>query len=163
MRRNTSTKIASIALISTVLTSLTTVNTVSSSNNCLIVVGIASKDFRCKKGDDAVAYPTHAGYQAMYNNNSDNYYNTANYIKTLLRDKYHVQDKNITMFSSDKATCVIIQYQQEIKGWNCTVFKCAVGFGENKDVALANAVSQKNTAVGIKVPYLEMTTFNCPE
>lgn len=132
-------------------------------DKCLIVVGIASKDFKCQKGDDKVAYPTHAGYQAVYHTNSDNYYNTANYVKTLLRDKFKVPDKNMTLYSSDKSTCVIISYRQEIKEWKCTVVKCAVGFGESKDAALANAVAQKNSLVGPKVPYLEMDTFNCPE
>jgi len=43
------------------------------------------------------------------------------------------------------------------------VVKCAVGFGESKGAALADAVAQKNSLVGPKVPYLGMDTFNCPE
>lgn len=160
MKRNSIKELISLFLLVSTLASITAFKT---KNNCLIVVGIASKDFKCKKGDDAVSFPSHVGYQALYQNNDDNYYNTANYVKALLREKYNVPDKNIIMYSSDKATCVVISYHQKIKGWQCTVAKCAIGFGENKDEALTDAIAQKNEAVGTKVPYLEMNTFSCPE
>jgi hypothetical protein len=131
--------------------------------NCLLVVGVASKDFTCKRGGEAVAFPNVVGYQGIYHNNNDNYYNTANYVKALLRDKFAVPDKNITLYSSEKSRCVLIQYRLENKEWQCTLCRFAVGFGNNEEEALADAVSQKTAAVGAKVPYLKMESMGCPE
>lgn len=131
--------------------------------NCLLVVGVASKDFACKRGGEAVTFPTVVGYQGMYHSNTDNYYNTANYVKSVLRDKFAVPDKNISIYSSEKSKCVLIQYQLDNKEWQCTLCKFAVGFGNNEEEALADAVAQKTAAVGAKVPYLKMESMGCPE
>lgn len=131
--------------------------------NCLIIVGVANKDFTCKRGNDAVAFPTVIGYQSIYRNSADDYYTTANYVKALLTNEYNISDKNITLHSSDKSKSVIIQYQLKMNDWSCRLSKCAVGFGESKEQALADAVAQKNAAVGPKVPYLKIGSTGCGE
>lgn len=131
--------------------------------NCLIVVGIATKDYTCKRSGQAVAFPTVIGYQSVYRSSSDEYYNTANYVKSMLYNKYKVSEKNITLYSSDKSKAVIIQYKHKIEDWNCYVYKFAVGFGESEEQALADAVAQKNAAVGTKIPYEKMGSTGCGE
>jgi hypothetical protein len=159
-------KVKPVARLLLLLTSLSLVSFKPEAKtpvNCLIVVGIATKDYTCKRSGQAVAFPTVIGYQSIYRSSSDEYYSTANYVKSLLATDYKVSEKNITLYSSEKSKSVIIQYRQKIEDWSCYVNKCAVGFGESEEQALADAVAQKNAAVGEKTPYLKLGSTGCGE
>lgn len=151
-----------LLLLLTTLTLVSFKSETKTSVNCLLIVGVAHKDLTCSRSDgNAVFFPTVLGSYSIYSRNPDNYYNNVTIVKNNLHRLYKVADKNITIHSSEMPEAVTIQYKQKAEGWNCYVYKFIVGFGETEEMALADAIKQKNDAVGESTPYTEKGTVSC--
>lgn len=98
------------------------------SQNCNIIIGIASSDKECTSGKQSIKFPDALGYQYVYTS-SINIEEIKKYIGQTLIDKYKIGDNNIVYYSSDKPIGVIIAYQRDIPAWKCSIMKYAVGFG----------------------------------
>ena len=115
-------------------------------DGCLIMVGIAYKDYTCNGGSVSSTFSNAAGYRYMTSGNTRDY-NTLNAdIHDNLTQNYQITRNNVSISSSSTSSvCVIIEYDKEISGWNCSLNRYAVGYGNSVQDAEAHAVRQKNS------------------
>ncbi len=111
----------------------------------LIMVGKAFKDKKCTSGSATSTFSDGAGYIISFDCASPfDYTGQQNKLKTDVATKYSVTSTNTSITtSSTKSTVVIIKYDKPISGWNCTVARYAVGFGNGLVEAQADAVKNK--------------------
>jgi len=105
----------------------------------LLMVGIGYGQKKCGSSSfsEAISYEY---YRDCF---GGNYSDITNRIKKQLYDSYGVDESNVSIKSSTKSYAVIVSYNKEIPGWGCSVKRYAVGFGNNYDEALQDAVSVK--------------------
>ncbi|WBV60836.1 hypothetical protein PFY12_01645 [Chryseobacterium camelliae] len=122
----------------------------------ILMIGIAYQQKKCGSSSfsDAVGYkPVPSCYGGTYST-------IENEIKADLSKWYNVNKSDVTIKASDKAFGAVISYYKEISGWNCSVKRFAVGFGDTQQEAYDAAERNKNNDA--KTPsYKVEKTFYC--
>jgi hypothetical protein len=105
-----------------------------------IMVGIGYKSEKCGSASfsKAVCY---MGYSTTA---AQGYSDVSDFIKTSLNRNYGVSDNNVSISSSYKSMAVIIKYEKEMVGWNCSQTRYAAGFGDTTKEATDDAIGKKD-------------------
>ena len=131
-------------------------------DECLLVVGLATKYTKCTSGGVTNSFSESIGYQYQAKASPDRYDYTqvSSKIKYDLASYYNIPERDVTIKTSSSSVAVIISYEKDIAGWNCSVTKYAVGFGDSEDEAEAEAVNQKKYDYA-RSSYNVVKTINC--
>lgn len=129
-------------------------------NNCIIMFGVAYQQKKCTSGSTSNSFSQAQGYRIAYSTNSSDYKKVSAKVKGGLADAYNVAEKDISIKSGSKSIAVVIKYEKQISGWNCSVTRYIAGYGNTVEEAEAHAAKQKNNDTS-KGNYTVVETLSC--
>jgi hypothetical protein len=128
-------------------------------NECKIMIGIGYKQTKCN-GDNGLSVSEAIDYFGTANSFS-NYGEMKNTIRATLLQFNRINENDIIFSSSSKPYAVVISYAKRISGWNCTIKRMAVGFGNSLAEAEEDAEIKKNNDANRSVSYRVIKIFSC--
>lgn len=135
-------KMAMATFCAAVLMVIAGFNTAKEQTCGAMVVGIAWKKTSCTSSTVSNTFSYAAGYRAAYSAER-NYATLTTQVKAGIKEDYDVDGWDVTTYSSSKPVGCVITYDKPMSGWNCSVSKAAVGFGNTATEAEADAVRLK--------------------
>ncbi|WP_193214248.1 hypothetical protein [Luteolibacter marinus] len=125
-----------------VLLFLASVNIACAQSYHAIAIGI--KDKVCQSGKVQSTFQEDEFYFVQTGSEGERRGDTAIRARKSLNDMHRYDETKIRIVSGVGLKYALIEYNKKVSGWNCTLKKYAVGFGDTPHEAVLDAVRKKN-------------------
>lgn len=126
---------------------------------CKIMIGVGYKQTKCG-GDNGLSVSEAVDYFGVASSYTS-YDEMRKTILSTIQKFNNIEEKDISFSSSSKPYAVVISYAKPISGWNCTVTRMAVGFGDSLAAAEQDAENKKNNDANGSVGYRVIKIYTC--